>query len=74
MISDLSRYKVVHSERVYKALSLLWFDFKSDEEHPKLTFDKPRMIEILVINEDGNLMSIRDESWCFQFIPVVNRN
>ena len=74
MIADLSRFKVVYSEKVYRALSLVWLDYKKDEDHAKYIIDKPRMLEILVINEDGNIISIRDEGWCFQFIPVVNKD
>ena len=33
---------------------------------------KPKFIEILVINEDGNIEALRDEAWMFQFIPIVN--
>lgn len=71
---DLTKYKIVHSDKVYKAIALVDIDFKDYIEHPKLTYDKPIMIEILVINEDNNLMSIRDEAWCFQFISAISKS
>lgn len=34
---------------------------------------KPKFIDILAINEDGNIISIHDEAWTFQFIPIVQK-
>ena len=33
---------------------------------------KPKTIDVLAINEDGNLVSIMDEAWMFQFLPIVS--
>lgn len=68
---SLSGFKVVYGEKVLKALSLerTIFDENVDWEATK---KKPRFIEILVINEDGNIEALRDESWMFQFIPILN--
>ena len=35
------------------------------------TTEKPKIIEVLAINEDGNLVSIMDEAWTFQFLPIM---
>lgn len=67
---DLSRFKVVYGEKVLKALSLQEFYF--DENNFDDIRKKPKFIEILVINEDGNIEAIRDEAWMFQFIPILN--
>ena len=37
----------------------------------RATVVKPKFIEVLAINEDGNIVSIMDETWRFQFIPVI---
>lgn len=37
------------------------------------TVMKPKWIDVLAINEDGNLVSIADEAWTFQFIPIVGK-
>lgn len=37
------------------------------------TIEKFEFIEVLAINEDGNLISIMDEAWTFQFLPIVNK-
>ena len=47
---DLSRFKVVHGDKVFNAIALM---------------------DVLAINEDGNIISIYDEAWTFQFIPIV---
>ena len=68
---DLSRFKVVYGEKVLKAVSLqeVTFDGNTDWDAIK---KKPKLIEILVINEDGNIEALRDEAWMFQFIPILN--
>lgn len=69
MIS-LNGYKVVYKEKVLNALSIMRVEF--DEEHEKKVIDKPAFIEILVINSDGQIQSIKDAAWHFQFLPIVN--
>lgn len=68
---DLSRFKVIHSDKVLNAIALMevFFDGKCREE--KATIEKPNFIEVLAINEDGNIISIYDEAWTFQFIPII---
>jgi hypothetical protein len=69
---DLSRFKVVYDEKVLKALSLQEVVFQDSvdwEDRCK----KPNLIEILVINDDGNIEVLRDEAWMFQFIPILSK-
>lgn len=68
---DLSRFKVVYNERVYKALALVDVEFPENTQVDEI-HKKPKFIEILVINEDGNIEALKDEAWMFQFIPIVN--
>lgn len=69
---DLSRFKVVFREKVYNVLSLQDVVF-AEHTHMEDTLKKPKFIEILVINEDGNIVALRDEAWMFQFIPVLEK-
>ena len=69
---DLSRYKVLYGEKVLKALSLQELVF-SDNTDFENTCKKPKLIEIVVINEDGNIEVLRDESWRFQFVPILSK-
>lgn len=70
---DLSRFRVVHKDKVLNAIALMevrmpdgvcWDD--------RDIIVKPRVIEVLAINEDGNIVSIMDEAWTFQFLPIVS--
>lgn len=65
---DLSRFKVIHGDRVIKALALMEVIYADSVDWDDI-YKKPRLIEVLVINEDGNIEAIRDEAWRFQFIP-----
>lgn len=69
---DLSRFKVVYGEKVLRALSLQEVVFPDDTEWDAI-HKKPKFIEILVINEDGNIEALRDEAWVFQFIPSLEK-
>ena len=73
MWTDLSRFKVIHGDKVLNAVALVeirmpegmsWEDWD--------TIIKPKTIDVLAINEDGNLVSIMDEAWMFQFLPIVS--
>lgn len=68
---DLSRFKVVYDEKVYNALALLEIELNDYVNYEEI-HKKPKFIEIMIINEDGNIAMIRDEAWRFQFIPIVN--
>ena len=68
---DLSRFKVIYDNKVLRALSLQEVHFDKDIEWESIR-KKPKFIEILVINEDGNIEALRDEAWMFQFIPIIN--
>ncbi len=70
---DLSRFKVIHGEKVLNAVALMevTFDMKKYEEQK--TVEKPKFITVLAINEDGNIISINDEAWTFQFIPIITK-
>lgn len=71
---DLTRFKVVYGDKVLNAVSLEFIDFDDDliNLRSKITIT-PKFIGVLVINENGNLEIIHDETWCFQFIPIVNK-
>lgn len=76
MAIDLSRFKVIHGERVLNAVALIDARMKEDVQHDyehRETVMKPKWIDVLAINEDGNLVSIADEAWTFQFIPIVGK-
>ena len=72
---DLSKFKVVYKEKVLRAVSVMDFSLseKCFDETGRVTgIGKLKFLTIMALNEDGNLITIHDEAWCFQFIPVVN--
>lgn len=68
---DLSKFKVIYGEKVLKAISLQEIEFGDNVDWCAIK-KKPKLIEILVINEDGNIEALRDEAWMFQFVPILN--
>lgn len=71
---DLSRFKVIHGDRVLNAVALMEieFDHKLNKQEQKM-IEKPKFIDILAINGDGNIILIHDEAWTFQFIPIITK-
>ena len=71
---DLSSYKVIYGDKVLNAVALDMVDYGEGfclERETKTTI-KPKHLGVLAINEDGNIVLIHDEAWCFQFIPIIN--
>lgn len=69
---DVSRFKVVYKERVLNAVTAM--TIYSDRNFPepgKVT--KPNELQVVAINEDGNIVVILDEAWMFQFIPIIQK-
>lgn len=72
---DLSRFKVIHGTKVLNAIALMDVRLEGDINWEKRDIIvKPKTIEVLALNEDGNIISIFDEAWTFQFLPIVNGN
>ena len=68
---DLSRFKVIYSDKVLNAITLGEILFYENVKYDDIR-KKPKFIEVLVINEDGNIEALRDEAWMFQFVPILN--
>lgn len=70
---DLSRFKVIHNNKVLNALALMEARMPDEMNwENRKTIEKPKILNILAINEDGNIVSIMDEAWTFQFLPIVS--
>ena len=69
---DLSRFKVIHGDKVLNAVALMEVRMPEGTWENRETIVKPKILEILAINEDGNIISIMDEAWTFQFLPIVS--
>lgn len=76
---DLSRFKVIHGDRVMHALALEYVEYR-ENEYPGAkqgketkTVTKPVFLTVLCLNADGNIVSLHDEAWRFQFIPILQK-
>lgn len=70
---DISRFKVIHGDKVLNAIALMEIRLPEGVRwDDRDTIIKPKTIEVLAINEDGNIVSIMDEAWTFQFLPIVS--
>lgn len=73
MVIDLSRFKVVHGDKILNAVALMEVRMPEGVNWEAMeTVVKPNIIDILAINEDGNIVSIMDEAWTFQFLPIIS--
>lgn len=73
MLTDLSRFKVIHGDKVLNAVALAEIRMPEGMNwEDRETIVKPKLIDVLAINEDGNIISIMDEAWRFQFLPIVS--
>ena len=70
---DLSRFKVIHGEKVLNAVALMEVHFDNMDYNERETIETPDFIEVLAINENGNIVSIHDEAWTFQFVPIITK-
>lgn len=65
----INGFKVIYHERVYHCIAFMP-EFGNDLDI-LATWKKPKFIEVTIINEDGEICMIRDEAWCFQFVPRI---
>lgn len=71
---SLNGFKVIHGGIILNALALKSVKMREGmEASNREIIEKPAWVEVLAINEDGNIISIKDEAWTFQFVPIVTR-
>lgn len=70
---DLKGLKVIYNETVLNAVALIEYEHAEDVCPDTTGYRKFRFITILVIDTNGNLKTIRDEAWMFQFIPIMTK-
>ena len=61
---SLNGFKVGHSAQGYNAVALMRIRMRDDiPANNSNIIEKPKELEVLVINEDGNIISIQTENW-----------
>lgn len=73
---DISRYKLVYNDKVWKPIAIISFNPKPPFDRFDSSVDAGPIaemdyLEVMVLNEDGNIITISDEGWKFQFIQIV---
>lgn len=64
---------MVHGDKILNAIALMEVSMPEGVNwEARETVVKPNMLDILAINEDGNIVSIMDEAWRFQFLPIIS--
>lgn len=72
MMISLNGFKVIHGEVILNALALKTIKMREGmDANKREIIEKPVFLEVIAINTDGSIVSIRDEAWTFQFIPIV---
>ena len=66
---NVENYKVIYNDVVYNPLNInpIFGEYKDNEKFQKIKF-----IQMIFINEDGNLVSVEDEAWMFKFVRRLN--
>lgn len=59
--------------KVLNAVALMEVRFDNMDYNERETIETPDFIEVLAINENGNIVSIHDEAWTFQFVPIITK-
>ena len=71
---DISRFKVIHNDKVLNAICIMEVQMAETADwNNRKTYETPKFVDVLAINEDGNIVIIHDEAWTFQFVPIVSR-
>lgn len=75
---DLSKFKVIHRDHVLHAMALEYTEYNDGEwpgsmDDKTKTAVKPRFLTILCLDENGNIVTLRDEAWRFQFSPISHK-
>lgn len=69
---DVSRFRVIHGNEVLNALCIAGGKMpESTHQETRKTKVKPIFLDVWVVNADGEIVSIYDEAWTFQFVPII---
>ncbi len=63
---NLTGWKVIYNNIIYRVMEVRPNFNALIGERKKI--EKPKFLDVIVINEDGEIVLLYDEAWCFQFI------
>ena len=67
---NMNGYKVIYENEVFNCLAISMMMFP-DMNEPHGIISKGLLIDVLIINKDGQIVTIREDSNKFQFIREV---
>ena len=67
---NMNGYKVIYENEVFNCLAIAMMMFP-DMNEPHGIISKGLLIDVLIINKDGQIVTIREDSNKFQFIREV---
>lgn len=62
---NIENYKVIYNDVVYNPISVSPI---LGERKPNEVFQKIKFIQMLFVNENGELAMLEDETWMFKFV------
>lgn len=62
------KYKVIYKNAIYRVIEIQCRPFPEYKENETGIKKVKGLVGLLALNEDGELINIFDEAWCFQFI------
>ena len=68
---DLKGLKVIYNETVLNAVAVM--EWMHEKDMLSNGYNDFKFLTVMVIDTNGNLKTIRDEAWTFQFIPIVTK-
>lgn len=70
---DMRGFKVIYKERVYNALNMNWeWNEDPEQEARERGMATPKFLTVIILNEDGEIRLLHDETFMFQFIRITN--
>lgn len=65
---NLKGMKVVHGERIYRALAIVGWSEERPDGEGRESCRMPKRMAVMALNEDGQVILLEDEAWRFQFL------
>ncbi|EPR12482.1 hypothetical protein [Ruminiclostridium papyrosolvens] len=61
---DMTDFKMIYQEQVFNVVNII----PEFEGHQEDAFRKPKFINAVYVDENGEIRSVHDEAWCFKFV------
>lgn len=69
---DMRGFKVIYKERVYNTLRASWEWGEPETDAIEKGMGTPKFLTVIILNEDGEVRLLHDETFMFQFTRITN--